>query len=151
MTPLADLKIQASATIEKYRSFTVTKKKRVRKTKPPKRYRADRNRGKGTVIVCVSMPERELDLVDRMALASQMSRSHFIREAAKSYDAAGLGAVVQFCLSVPPGDLALLDALAHKAQTNRSHFIRQAVKHFGVKLFPELDPHDPKSVEKFSR
>lgn len=141
MTLLAGLDIRTSATVSKYakpalvsrsdkvaprswidQRFVIAKKPRVKQPKPPKVPRPPR-------------PPRP----------KKPPKRYHADPAAR-----GKGTVIA-CVSMPKAELALLDALAKKTQTSRSHFIRQAVKHFGVKLFPDLDPHDPASVEKFCR
>lgn len=43
--------------------------------------------GTGTKVIAISVPPRELDLIDQMAARAQMSRSHFLRQAAKHFGA----------------------------------------------------------------
>ena len=108
MTTLDDLKIVASATIEKYakppayarsgkvrprsaidqRPIVTKPKKLVGSSKNPKRFRADpTTKGKPQESVCVSFPIDELDWLDAMAVRCQTSRSHFIRQAVKHFGA----------------------------------------------------------------
>lgn len=80
------MRVVASA--EVVRGVT-TNRIRMRRRSPRaelKRYRLDHSvRGLGARVVSVSMPPRELRTLDAAARRAQMSRSHFIREAAKRF------------------------------------------------------------------
>lgn len=57
-----------------------------------KRYREDPEKGRGFTLVCISMPVEDLIAIDKSAEAAQMSRSHYLRQAAKLYRG-GIGIV----------------------------------------------------------
>jgi hypothetical protein len=121
---------------------------RVRRKPRPKRarslgkglYRADGTLdGRGTVKICITLLDSVLGQIAIAAQRGQMSRSAFLRQAFKHYDAdvapPPRKRKRQVGVSIPRSELETLDAIAKRHGMDRSALLAEAALYFIQKVF----------------